>query len=166
MKRTTLALAAGALAMLTASQALADQFLGSYVARIGRADHFASDGYPLDTAAQMVRQDRANVHKFGKVDPGDESDPWFGSTASRARLENAQQEQRHERWDAVGDRQRPAAGRGRGVPQQRAGHRHRQLTRAAILRIRSGASGWCSCAWLRPEGGFRLRAACAEARLG
>ena len=87
MKRTTLALAAGALAMLTASQALADQFLGSYVARIGRADHFASDGYPLDTAAQMVRQDRANVHKFGKVDPGDQSDPWFGSVASRARLE-------------------------------------------------------------------------------
>ena len=87
MKRTTLALAAGALAMLTASQALADQFLGSYVARIGRADHFASDGYPLDSAAQMVRQDRANVHKFGKFDPGDESDPWFGSAASRARLE-------------------------------------------------------------------------------
>lgn len=87
MKRTTLALAAGALAILTASQALADQFLGSYVARISRADHFASDGYPLDTAAQMVRQDRANVHKLGKVDADDEFDPWFGTTDARARFE-------------------------------------------------------------------------------
>lgn len=85
-KRYFLAAAAFA-ALSAASPALADQFLGSYVARIGRADHFASDGYALDTAAQMVRQDRANFHKFGVRDPEDDSDPWFRSTSSRARFE-------------------------------------------------------------------------------
>lgn len=35
--------------------ASADQYLGSYVARISDRDHHASDGYELSTAAQMVR---------------------------------------------------------------------------------------------------------------
>jgi len=85
-KRFFLAAAAFA-ALSAASPALADQFLGSYVARISSSDHFASDGYALDTAAQMVRQDRANFHKFGIRDPEDDSDPWFRSTSSRARFE-------------------------------------------------------------------------------
>lgn len=85
-KRLLLAAAAFA-AMSAAGPALADQFLGSYVARISSSDHFASDGYRLDTAAQMVRQDRANFHKFGIRDPEDDSDPWFRSTSSRARFE-------------------------------------------------------------------------------
>ena len=71
-----------------AGPAMADQFLGSYVARISGADHHASDGYPLDTAAQMVRQDRANWHKFGSGDAEDQDDPWFSSKASRTRLES------------------------------------------------------------------------------
>lgn len=71
----------------TTGPALADQFLGSYAARISNSDHHASDGYPLDTAAQMVRQDRANFHKFGVRDPEDDSDPWFRTAASRARFE-------------------------------------------------------------------------------
>jgi len=66
---------------------LADEFLGSYEARISDNDHQASDGYALDTAAQMVRQDRANWHKFGSGDAEDEDDPWFGSTGARARME-------------------------------------------------------------------------------
>lgn len=65
----------------------ADEFLGSYVARITQDDKHASDGYPLDTAAQMVRQDRANWHKFGRGDAEDEDDPWFGSAEARSRLE-------------------------------------------------------------------------------
>ena len=68
-------------------QASADQYLGSYTARISDTDHYASDGYPLDTAAQMVRQDRANMHKFGRTDAEDDDDPWFASADSRARLE-------------------------------------------------------------------------------
>jgi hypothetical protein len=67
--------------------ATADTFLGSYVARISQDDHFASDGYPLDSAAQMVRQDRANWHRFGQVDPEDESDRWFKTNQQRSRLQ-------------------------------------------------------------------------------
>ena len=80
---------AAAIAVLSAAiaPAAADQLLGSYVARISRNDKQASDGYRLDTAAQMVRQDRANWHKFGSGDAEDEDEAWFTSTASRARLE-------------------------------------------------------------------------------
>lgn len=79
--------AASALLAAAAGTAQADQLLGSYVARISGKDHRASDGYPLDTAAQMVRQDRANWHKFGRGDAEDEDDVWFTTTASRVRLE-------------------------------------------------------------------------------
>lgn len=68
--------------------ALADQFLGSYVARISDRDHQASDGYELSSAAQMVRQDRAYWHKFGEGDPDDEGDRWFASNAQRNRLQS------------------------------------------------------------------------------
>ena len=87
MTRQFRLLAAGAMLAAMAGAAQADQLLGSYVARISDNDHFASDGYALDTAAQMVRQDRANWHKFGRGDAEDEDDPWFGSTSARARLE-------------------------------------------------------------------------------
>lgn len=87
--KTGILFAAASVAALVAGTTLAsaDQFLGSYMARISDNDHHASDGYPLDTAAQMVRQDRANWHKFGSGDAEDEPDSWFGSTSSRARFE-------------------------------------------------------------------------------
>lgn len=88
MSRNRLMLA-GVLALLATGQtpASADEFLGSYVARISFNDHQASDGYPLDSAAQMVRQDRANWHKFGSGDPEDQDEPFFRSAAARARFE-------------------------------------------------------------------------------
>jgi hypothetical protein len=86
MKGFTLAAAASALALGIGSAA-ADEYLGSYQARISDNDHQASDGYQLDSAAQMVRQDRANWHKFGSGDAEDEDDPWFRSTSARARFE-------------------------------------------------------------------------------
>ncbi|TIW78698.1 MAG: hypothetical protein E5V53_21710, partial [Mesorhizobium sp.] len=67
--------------------ARADDMLGSYVARISDRDHRASDGYPLSSAAQMVRQDRANWHKFHRRDSDDQGDPWFRSDGSRADLQ-------------------------------------------------------------------------------
>jgi hypothetical protein len=70
-----------------AGLAAADQLLGSYVARISWKDHEASDGYRLDTAAQVVRQDRANVHLHIQTDEEDDIDGWFNSKAKRARLE-------------------------------------------------------------------------------
>jgi len=87
MKRHAVILLAGAVLAATLGSAQADQLLGSYVARISDNDHHASDGYRLDTAAQMVRQDRANWHKFGRGDREDQDDPWFGLTAARAKFE-------------------------------------------------------------------------------
>ena len=88
MNRFFTTVSAGVLmAVIGVSVASADEFLGSYQARISDNDHHASDGYPLDTAAQMVRQDRANWHKFGSGDAEDEDDPWFVSTEARARFE-------------------------------------------------------------------------------
>lgn len=83
----------GAAALLAAAfsgaaPASADQFLGSYVARISDRDHHASDGYELGSAAQMVRQDRAYWHKFGSGDPDDEGDGWFATNAQRTRLQS------------------------------------------------------------------------------
>lgn len=89
MKRLLLPAITAAMVAAVATTASADTYLGSYVARIGENDHYASDGYLLDTAAQMVRQDRANWHKFGVPDAEDENDSWFGDTESRAWLEKA-----------------------------------------------------------------------------
>lgn len=78
---------AGALLAVTAGAGLADQYLGSYQARLSWKDHEASDGYTLDTAAQVVRQDRANVHKHWHTDEEDQDDNWFGTNAKRAKFE-------------------------------------------------------------------------------
>ena len=86
MLRLHLFAAAAALGLATLPAA-ADSYLGSYVTRISQDDKFASDNYPLSTAAQMIRQDRANWHRFGRGDAEDEDDPWFGSADARARLE-------------------------------------------------------------------------------
>lgn len=89
MKRLIRMLGLGLMAvMLTVGAAVADEYLGSYVARISNADHYNSAGVYLDSAAQMVRQDRANYHKFGIRDGADDSDPWFRTNAQRARLQS------------------------------------------------------------------------------
>ena len=87
MKRQFQMLAAGVALVATVATAQADELIGSYRARLSDDDHHASDGYRLDTAAQVVRQDRANWHKFGRGDPEDEDDRHFGSAAARARFE-------------------------------------------------------------------------------
>ncbi|MDF2389030.1 hypothetical protein JMG10_46905 [Nostoc ellipsosporum NOK] len=89
MKASTTVTLAGLLltSLLGASAAHADSMLGSYVARISERDHQASDGYALDSAAQMVRQDRANWHKFHRRDADDEGDSWFTTNDERADLQ-------------------------------------------------------------------------------
>ena len=79
---------AATVSALLPTVAMAGEYLGSYVARLSDTDHYASDGYPLTSAAAIVRQDRANFHRFGRVDRGDEYDPWFRSNESRARLQS------------------------------------------------------------------------------
>jgi hypothetical protein len=88
MKRLACALlAASALVALAAPAFAQGDPVESYCATLGEADHFASDGYPLDNAAAIIRQDRANFHQFGVRDASDENDSIFGRKANRARLE-------------------------------------------------------------------------------
>ncbi len=70
-----------------AAPASAASLIESYVAFLGSADHFSSAGERLTTAAQIIRQDRANYHKFGIRDPQDESDSYFADVNNRAYLE-------------------------------------------------------------------------------
>ena len=69
------------------SPASAQELLGSYIARIGPNDHFNSRGVRLKSASAIIRQDRANFHKFGKADAEDEYDSYFDSKANRGRME-------------------------------------------------------------------------------
>lgn len=58
-----------------------------YLARLSAQDHFDADGKRLATVAAIVRQDRANYHKYGLRDPEDEADTFFAGAENRARLE-------------------------------------------------------------------------------
>ena len=81
-------MAAFAVALLAAPQAHAQQLISSYVALLSQADHFNSNGQRLTTAAEVIRQDRANYHRFGIRDGADQNDPYFGDMNNRAALEN------------------------------------------------------------------------------
>lgn len=61
--------------------------VGHYTARLSAQDHFNSNGERLQTVAAILRQDRANYHRFGRGDEEDQGDPFFRSAANRAALE-------------------------------------------------------------------------------
>ncbi len=63
------------------------QIIESYRAFLGSADHLNSHGERLTEPWQIIRQDRANYHRFKVRDPGDQSDAFFDSIANRARME-------------------------------------------------------------------------------
>ena len=63
------------------------QLLESYVALLSERDHFNSNGQRLTTAAAIIRQNRANFHRFGLRNPGDEGDRFFADEGNRATLE-------------------------------------------------------------------------------
>jgi hypothetical protein len=65
----------------------AQQLIGSYVALLSEADHFNSKGQRLTSAAAIIRQDRANFHRYGIKDPQDEGDTFFADDGNRAALE-------------------------------------------------------------------------------
>lgn len=78
-----------ALAFLGANvtAASADNLRESYVAFLSERDHFNSNGERLKSAAAIIRQDRANFHKFGLRDKGDEGDQFFANARNREILE-------------------------------------------------------------------------------
>jgi hypothetical protein len=65
----------------------ADELIETYTAFLSERDHFSSKGERLRDAAAIIRQDRANFHKYGKRDIGDESDNFFASARNREILE-------------------------------------------------------------------------------
>lgn len=75
------------LAVLTSGAAMAQNVIGGYQAVIGTADLFNSKGVALSAPWQVIRQDRANFHRFGIQQSGDQWDAWFGSADNRAALE-------------------------------------------------------------------------------
>lgn len=79
--------AAAVLSLVLAIPAAADELVGSYVAYIGRDDLYNSKGARLTEPWQILRQDRANYHRFGVSQPGDEWDPYFGDINNRAIME-------------------------------------------------------------------------------
>lgn len=70
-----------------ATSAAADDLIGSYVAYIGGEDLYNSSGKRLTEPAQILRQDRANYHRFGIAQQGDEGDAFFASADNRAAME-------------------------------------------------------------------------------
>lgn len=77
--------AAFLLAMQTAGVA---QPIDSYTARLSSGDHFNSNGQRLDSAAAIIRQDRANYYVYGNRDREDRADSFFSDKDNRARLES------------------------------------------------------------------------------
>lgn len=75
------------LALVASVPALADELLESYVTRLGANDHFNSSGQRLTSPALIIRQDRANFHKFGLRDPEDQSDVFFQDANNRELLQ-------------------------------------------------------------------------------
>lgn len=65
----------------------AGELLDMYVARLSANDHFNSKGKRLRSVAAIIRQDRANYHKFGIRDSEDTGDDFFSSKSNRAILE-------------------------------------------------------------------------------
>lgn len=64
----------------------AEEPIDSYVARLSEADHTNSDGQRLKSAGDVLRQDRANVHKFNVMDSEDQVDNTFADLKSRERI--------------------------------------------------------------------------------
>jgi len=82
----SMAIAAALLAAIPTAS-LAQELIGSYVAYIGREDLYNSKGARLSEPWQIIRQDRANFHRFGIQHAGDEWDSFFGDLNNRAAME-------------------------------------------------------------------------------
>lgn len=77
-----------ALILATAPVAASAQALiGAYSAFIGEDDLYSSTGQRLGEFWQIIRQDRANYHRFGLRQRGDNGDAFFANANNRATLE-------------------------------------------------------------------------------
>ena len=88
MKKLAATMMFASLATITGPATAQPGAIESYTARLSSQDHFNSSGQRLRTVAGILRQDRANVHRFGRADGEDEGDRYFSSATNRAALEN------------------------------------------------------------------------------
>ena len=72
---------------LSAGVAKADRLVEEYNAYIGEEDLYNSHGEQLTEPWQVIRQDRANYHRYGVTQPGDEGDSFFASAKNREKAE-------------------------------------------------------------------------------
>ena len=63
-----------------------EKVIGVYGAYIGPEDLYNSSGIRLRKAVDILRQDRANVHRFGIIHRDDQKDPWFFRKGARAEM--------------------------------------------------------------------------------
>lgn len=83
MRTGIFAAACAATLMISTGAAHADELLESYDAYIGQDDLYNSSNERLTQPWQVIRQDRANVHRFGIRQPGDDIDSFFASARNR-----------------------------------------------------------------------------------
>lgn len=86
MVRFVLAACVGTFVGLSGA-AQAQEVVGSYAAYIGEDDLYNSQGERLTEPWQVLRQDRANYHKYKIRQRGDEGDPFFSDVNNRAAME-------------------------------------------------------------------------------
>ncbi|MEM8741530.1 MAG: hypothetical protein AAGE13_08535 [Pseudomonadota bacterium] len=60
--------------------------IGFYFTELGTVDMRNSRGVRLTTLGAILQQDRANYHRFGRSNAGDEGDRFFADRAARARI--------------------------------------------------------------------------------
>lgn len=74
-------------AVASAGAARADQLIEEYRAFISQNDVYNSSGERLTKPWEIIRQDRANYHKFGRADEADYYDSFFASADNRETVE-------------------------------------------------------------------------------
>jgi hypothetical protein len=83
-----IAFVSGAAAQSSITTSTPNGLVGEYYAHIGPSDLYNSRGARLTEAWQIIRQDRANYHRFGVRDPGDQGDAFFDSADNRDMMES------------------------------------------------------------------------------
>ncbi|MGP1355296.1 hypothetical protein [Roseicyclus sp.] len=82
----SLVLIAALILVAAAPPARAQQLIGEYFALLSPTDFYNSNGVRLGDFGQILQQDRANFHRFGRRDDLDQWDPVFGDASQRARI--------------------------------------------------------------------------------
>jgi hypothetical protein len=82
----SLVLIAALFLFAAAPPARAQQLIGEYMALLSPTDFYNSNGVRLGDFGQVLQQDRANFHRFGRRDDFDQWDPVFGDAGQRARI--------------------------------------------------------------------------------